>query len=185
MACFTQLVPLIESRARVYFTDESMFTSKQTEVKTWMLPGDAMTGSVRNQLGFKAVAVCSFEDVNGRVVSTYTTEQSIDRIKFLEALRAFFRLISTRRPSWLVLDNLRVHQGDEVRDFCLQNKCTLIFQGTYSSEFMPIERLWSFAKRNFSRASITVDNYKDVEAVRALVEQSIASVNRQHLWKHI
>ena len=74
VACFTQLVPLIESRARVYFTDESMFTSKQAEVKTWMLPGDAMTGSVRDQLGFKAVAVCSFEDVNGRIVSTYTTE---------------------------------------------------------------------------------------------------------------
>ena len=38
------------------------------------------------------------------------------------------------------------HQSKETKEYCHQNGITLVYNGIYSSQFMPVERLWLFAK---------------------------------------
>ena len=53
------------------------------------------------------------------------------------------------RKSYMLVDNLRVHRTDRVVAQAKRSKVELIFNGTYSSEYNPIERLWAWAKQRF------------------------------------
>ena len=50
------------------------------------------------------------------------------------------------RKTYMLVDNLPVHRTDNVKAQAKRSKVELIFNGTYSSEFNPIERLWAWAK---------------------------------------
>ena len=56
-----------------------------------------------------------------------------------------------RKRAVLLLDNLGVHRTKAVRDLAPKLGIELVFNGTYSSNFMPIERFWGWAKHHFTR----------------------------------
>ena len=85
----------------------------------------------------------------------------------------------------LFLDNLSFHRSLSVKTYCDDNAIDLIYNGISSSEFMPIERLWSFAKRNFSRELITTTNYKDERVIHKLIQSAIDEVPPSYISKHV
>ena len=73
----------------------------------------------------------------------------------------------------MLLDNLPVHKMISVRDFAAKMKIELIFNGTYSSTFNPIERLWAWSKRYFADHCIGDAPYHLQHRMRELVRESI------------
>ena len=107
----------------------------------------------KKKLGFKAIAVAACTDMDGRVVALRTVDKSIDKfdfVKFLDDVRDYTR----HRWCTLFVDNLGVHYTDLVKARAKTNRIHLLYNGTYSSEFNPIERLWAWSKREFAREAL-------------------------------
>lgn len=103
---------------------------------------------------FECIAATAAIDSAG-VVRAYKLEpKSVNKFKFVEFLKVLRGNIDHNVIIHCVLDNLRVHYTDLVRSFCCQNKIELVFNATYSSEFMPCEILWSISKRDFRKKII-------------------------------
>ena len=66
-----------------------------------------------------------------------------------------------RRRAVLLLDNLGVHRTKAVQKLAPKLGIELVFNGTYSSTYMPIERLWGWAKHQFTRACAQDAPYHD------------------------
>jgi len=122
----------------------------------------------RKKLGFEAVAVVGIIDRHGEVVHVMTRPRSIRTDDFNEFMHEFKEKIGSVK-SIVFLDNLNFHRSKKVVSYCKEVEINLIYNGTYSSEYMPIERLWSFAKRNFSRELITCKNFKNSRIIHNLV----------------
>ena len=78
---------------------------------------------------------------------------------------------------YLLLDNLRLHHSQLVWERANQFNIEIIFNSPYSSEYNMVERLWLFAKRNFSKKMITVTDFKDQAKIEKLVAESILEVS--------
>ena len=68
-----------------------------------------------------------------------------------------------RRKQENVSNNKGSIKGKAVRrpDNAAENNVELIYNATYSSEFNPVEILWSFAKRLFSNACVEGASYEN------------------------
>ena len=84
------------------------------------------------------------------MVAELTKKKSIDHIDFMVFLRRLHDFTKGEK-SLVMLDNLPVHKKLEVRACAKQYNFELIFNGTYSSKYMPIERLWAWAKGAFTK----------------------------------
>ena len=148
---FARLLEAVERREHVFYMDESVFSQGQVKPKIWY---HAQSGPVflpKKKVGFKAIAVAAAIDSSGRVVAHLTRERSIDSTTFMEFLHLLKDHLGRRRGV-LFLDNLRVHRTKAVQKLAPKLGIELVFNGTYSSNFMPIERLWAWAKHHFTRA---------------------------------
>lgn len=57
-----------------------------------------------------------------------------------------------------------------VKDFCDQNNIVLVYNASYSSEFMPAEIVWAISKKAFRKKLIEKDRSKLTPAiVRTLI----------------
>ena len=73
----------------------------------------------------------------------------------------------------MLVDNLSVHYTDVVTSEAKRRKIELIYNGTYSSEFNPIERLWAWSKQRFTKRCIDGGPYHLQHRMRELVEEHI------------
>ena len=111
-------------------------------------------------------------------------DHSIDTdgfISFLNHLKAHIG----RKKAVLLLDNLAVHRTHRSREIARKHGIELVYNGTYSSEFMPIERLWAWAKLRFTRACTEDAPYHRQEAMRRLVRDIILQDYSHGLKKRI
>ena len=69
--------------------------------------------------------------------------------------------IDPQERIFLFLDNLRLHQTYYVMTEAAKLNIEIVFNGTYSSEYMPVEILWGYAKRLFSNACVQGASYED------------------------
>ena len=76
-------------------------------------------------------------------------------------------------PCKLVLDNLSCHRTHALRDFCASVGIDIIYNGTYSSQYMPVERLWLFAKLYWRKEVANITNFKDQNLLRRRIEACI------------
>ena len=76
-------------------------------------------------------------------------------------------------PCTLVLDNLIIHRTAKVKELCVKSGVALVFNGTYSSEYMPVERLWMFAKLYWRREVTEISNFKNKALLRKRIEKCI------------
>ena len=148
---FTRLLEAVERREHVFYMDESVFTVGQIRPKIWFLPQSGPVFLPKKKVGFKAIAVAAAIDNDGHVVAHLTRERSIDSSAFMEFLHRLKDHIGRRRAI-LLLDNLIVHRTKPVQKLAAKLGIELVYNGTYSSNFMPIERLWAWAKHQFTRA---------------------------------
>ena len=160
MVGFTRLLEAVERREHVFYMDESVFTCGQVKPKIWF---HAQSGPVflpKKKVGFKAIAVAAAIDSSGRVVAHLTRERSIDSGVFMDFLHKLKDYLGRRRAV-LFLDNLGTHRTKAVQKLAPKLGIELVFNGTYSSNFMPIERLWGWSKHHFTRACAQDAPYHD------------------------
>ena len=157
---FTRWVEAVERREHVFYMDESVFTQGQVKPKIWFLPQSGPVFLRKKKVGFKAIAVAAAIDSNGHVVAHLTRERSIDSDTFMQFLHRLKDHIGRRRAV-LLLDNLGVHRTKAVQKLAPKLGIELVFNGTYSSTYMPIERLWGWAKHQFTRACAQDAPYHD------------------------
>ena len=110
-------------------------------------------------------------------------KKSINKVAFLEFLEELLFNISV--PAYLLLDNLSFHRSKEVKEFCSDNDITLLYNPIYSSQYNPVERLWSFSKRDFLRECITTKNYKKQAVILRLIKDAMYGVATCYLAKHV
>ena len=157
---FTRLLEAVERREHVFYMDESVFTQGQVKPKIWFLPQSGPVFLPKKKVGFKAIAVAAAIDSEGHVVAHLMRERSIDSTAFIQFLHRLKDHIGRRRAV-LLLDNLGVHRTKAVQKLAPKLGIELVFNGTYSSNFMPIERLWGWAKHQFTRACAQDAPYHD------------------------
>lgn len=127
------------------FMDEAVFTSNQVNPKIWYIRQKSPVMISKKKLSFKAIAVAAAVDVDGKLVAYLIKDKSIDKFAFVDFLKEVSKHTKYRKCSMLV-DNLGVHYTDLVKQEAKERKIELIYNGTYSSEFNPIERLWAWSK---------------------------------------
>jgi len=49
----------------------------------------------------------------------------------------------------MLVDNLGVHRTEKVKAKAKECRIEMVFNGSYSSTFNPIERLWAWSKARF------------------------------------
>ena len=152
MKAFPEVIRLANSNALLLFCDEAVFTSKQFDVKVWYARREKLNIK-KKKLGFGAIAVVSAINMQGQVVASVLRDKSIDSDAFCEFLRLIRRKSKSRKCHMLV-DNLSVHRTPDVTNQATRSRINLIFNGTYSSSYNPIEQLWAYSKRRFQSLCI-------------------------------
>ena len=107
----------------------------------------------RKKLSFKAIAVAAAIDMNGAVIAIHLKDHSIDGVaycQFLDKVAAHTK----GAPCTMLVDNLRVHRTHAVCALAAKHKISLLYNGIYSSEYNPIERLWAWTKQRFTKRCI-------------------------------
>ena len=137
----------------------------------WMFPGVQPAMVTRNKLSFQCIAAMGVIDAHGNIVHVETTPKSYDSEKVLACFRVFAK--KAKLPCKLVLDNLACHRTHALRDFCESKGISIIFNGTYSSQYMPVERLWLFAKLYWRKEVANIRNFKDQNLLRRRIEACI------------
>ena len=104
----------------------------------------------KKKLSFKAIAVAAAINMDGQVVALHVIDGAIDTQAFVLFLYKVGEYLQGRKGVMLV-DNLSVHYTYAAKNAATKNKIEMVYNGIYSSEFNPIERLWAWAKARFTR----------------------------------
>ena len=88
--------------------------------------------------------------MNGEMAALHVIDGAIDIGSFITFLEKVAKYLDGRRACMLV-DNLAVHHSKAVKEKALNLNIELVFNGIYSSEFNPIERLWAWSKARFTK----------------------------------
>lgn len=171
---FPKIASLIDSKQRVFFCDESVFSNKLFTRRVWSEQGQRQPTVPLQRVNYKAIAAIASIDTEGRVVSQATYDHSVDADKFICYLKQL-KAEAGGLPFTLCLDNMRAHHAKKVKDYCAENEIQLLFCPPYSSEFAPIERLWALSKAIFRQKLIEGNKPKLSQAeVHELVRVSMA-----------
>ena len=114
----------------------------------------------KKKTSFGAIAVAAAIDTQGNVIAKVVEDGAIDRHGFVRFLGEVHDHTRGRRCVMLA-DNLAVHRTAEATDAAEKFNIDMVFNGTYSSEFNPIERLWAWSKVRFAKACSTDAPYHD------------------------
>lgn len=178
-----KLLQVIKDRKYIVFVDEAVFTTNQSTSDCWWKMGSEPPFKEVNSLSFRAVAVIAATDMEGNLVCHATKDFSIKKpniVEFLDDLS----LITHQDEQYIFWDNLKAHHSKEVRETAERNNQILLFNGSYSSKFNPIESLWAYAKRYFRKEIMTLSDYKNQSSIHQLVTESIKQVSPLHLKRY-
>ena len=128
-------------------------------------------------------------DGDGQQRTIFLQQRSIDQAAFAEFLAELRRDCTARGvPSeqrlWCLVDNLSVHRTKTVKEQCRLENIELIFNGSYSSPYNAVERLWAYSKRHFSTLCLSFHDFKNKGAVRTLVRGALAKTVAKGLALH-
>jgi len=77
-----------------------------------------------------------------------------------------------------------VHHNKEVKEYAKKEGLELIFNASYYSMVNPIERLWNYAKRSFSKRIVDEPDWKASEKLQDLVRECVVGVKADPLARH-
>ena len=148
-----------------------------------MRPGPQPTIVKRNKLSFNAIAAIGVIDAHGELILCETRPRSYTADSVLAFLHRLAPLMT--KPCTLVLDNLACHRTSALANFCSENHISILFNGTYSSQYMPVERLWLFAKLYWRKEVGSISNFKNETLLRRRIEHCIQRTPTQYLQKYV
>ena len=98
-------------------------------------------------------------DAEGNVVASVLAPKAIDS----EGFKNFITTVRNHKPNgeriYLVIDNLPMHHMKTIRAHAEERNVELVFNAPYSSPYNPIEVLWGYSKRLFTKACVEYANY--------------------------
>ena len=145
--------------------DESVFTTNQVNPKVWFTPQKEPLMMSKKKLSFKAIAVAAAINMNGKVIALHTVDNAIETTSFCDFLDKVAEYTRGRKCVMLV-DNLRVHRTEASTCKAAQNSIEMVFNGSYSSWYNPIERLWAWSKARFQKRCIDGAPYHNQPRMR-------------------
>ena len=155
--------------ARIYFLDESGFTSEPNLRRTYGLKG--RTPVVKTSGQRQKVNVISAVTAQGAFwcqVYTHTLKQG----PFIEFLKAF--MASRRQKVFLVLDSHPAHIANSVKEYVqsTQGKLELHFLPPYAPDLNPDEFVWNYLKGT----GVARKPLRKNESLKERVEQDLANL---------
>ena len=148
MEAFTRCLSAVDGFERVLFMDEAVFSSAQVTNKVWFGRQRERVVVQKKKAGFKAIAVAAAIDMDGKIAGLHICDHSIDRFSYVKFLEDVHKN-NDNKDCIMLVDNLAVHRTKLVRDYAASHGIELLFNGTYSSNYNPIERLWAWSKHRF------------------------------------
>jgi len=133
-----------QSRAQIYFWDESGFRADTVHGKTWARKGH--TPVVQRPGQRQSISAASAVNAKGGFwFATY--EGALTAELFIELLKKMMR--ARKQPVHLVVDGLPAHKKANVREYIAstQGKLTMHVLPGYAPDLNPDELVWSHVKR--------------------------------------
>ena len=159
--CFRKMRELsLEDDVEFLYVDEVIFTAGQVRPKVWYTRGHPLEIE-KKRLAFKAIAVVGATDVEGRLVARIARDSIITKEDFMDFMEEVSVKSTRGKVTYLFIDNLPMHHMYVIKDKAKYLGLGLVYNGTYSSEFNPIEILWANAKRKFSTRCIVDAPYQN------------------------
>ena len=138
--------------------DESRFSSETPRVTSWSTSGSSVVYS-----GYKyGTSLNCFGSINlqtGELISSFHDKGNWETT--IEHLKVVRQNYDKNLPLFIFMDNAPWHKKDEVKEYCNNNKITLLFLPPYAPEYNPIERIWSFIKGKIKQKFfLTAEKFK-------------------------
>ena len=147
-----KLKSAIEQKRKIIWLDEIMFTKTTNLTHEWSkrtenvhIPCEAMGAS------FTAVIAAISE---GRGFEYYELHDEANNEKIFANFLNNLSNINKRKKVTLVMDNLRVHTTDPIKNFMTQLKMEYIYNVPYSPEFNAIELPFGQVKKKFKELKL-------------------------------
>ena len=145
---------------RLVFIDESGFNLAMTPLYARAPKGRRAYGQVPKNRGENSSLIAALSLDEG-VCAAMTLEGAVDGIAFKVYVQQV--LAPMLRPGQIVvLDNLRVHKSQAVREMIEAQGCELLFLPSYSPDFNPIEQAFSklkaFVRKHKARTKQALDD---------------------------
>lgn len=176
---------LIHQQRIVLFVDESIYSKQLGNVNIWQSQSSQEQEYALQKYNFPAQAVVAATDMYGYIRAKMIFPKSLDQHDFIEFLRSLRHQINNRKILYILLDNLRVHRTFAVTSFCQRNRIRLLYNSAYSSEFMPIERLWWLSKKLVREYMLLSPSLRMTEnQIRQMIDKSMDNYDRGQLERY-
>lgn len=109
-------------------------------------------------------------DISG-ILGAISSDNS-KRSDLKEALLSFRRLYSEKEPILMLLDNARIHKGEEMEVFYKDNGILPVFFPVYSSDLNPEEQVWRMVRRPLKNKV-----FKEKGEIREAFKSSFSKIN--------
>lgn len=148
------------------FLDETSTHTAMTRLRARAPRGQRAVGSVPRNHGPNVTFLATLTPSG--IDAPYVIEGGTDRAVFTAYVNQV--LVPTLRPGQtVILDNLNVHQGHQIRHQIEAAGCQLRFLPTYSPDFNPIEQAFAKIKTHLRRrAARSFDDL--VDAIREAID---------------
>lgn len=122
--------------------DESRFVSESNRITSWSTKGTAISYS-GYRYGTALNCFGSFNLNDGHLISSFHPKgNALETIEHFKIVRKHYG----DKPIAYFIDNASWHKTKKVKEYCEENKITLLFLPPYSPEYNPIERVWGYLK---------------------------------------
>lgn len=88
--------------------------------------------------------------IKNRLTSAMILEGTFNRDAFIAYLSNVL-LPTCKEGDVIVMDNARIHKGDQIKSLIEAANCKLLYQPKYSPDLNPIEHLWSPLKNDIRK----------------------------------
>lgn len=129
---------------RVVLWDEASFQNKPNTTKI-LVPSNAKATvdvSYNPKQGIKAFG---WIDISGSLGAVSSDGSKRDDLK--EALLMFRRIYNEKEKILMLMDNARIHKGEEMNVFYKDNGILPVFLPIYSPDLNPEEQIWRIVRR--------------------------------------
>ena len=139
---------------------------------------------LKKKSGYTAIAAVAAINIAGEVVASELAMTSIKKENF-DLFLAKLHRIYRGEPVSIYLDNLNMHYNEEVVEKAHQYSFDLVYSPAYSSEWNPIERLWTYSKKGLRKKCLLTTDYSNEREIQALVTECINSVPSSFMHNNV
>ncbi len=154
---------------RVVLWDEASFQNKPNTTKILVPPNTKATIDVsyNPKQGIKAFG---WIDISGSLGAISSDSSKRNDLK--EALLMLRRIHNEEEKILMLMDNARIHKGEEMDDFYKDNGILPVFLPIYSSDLNPEEQIWRMVRK-----SIKNKVFKEKSEIREAFKSAFSKIN--------